>query len=894
MLRATLGNENSESPVDFTIFTVKYLLSISIGNPYIDLCLNRKTIMIKRSLLSLFMVLSFASFAQVDLDYYLPDNVTYDPNIPTPESVIGHQVGKWHITHDKLVYYMRALADASDRIAIEQIGTSHEDRPQLILTISHPDNLANIDKLRSDHVWLTYPNEADKFDVKKMPIVTYMGYSIHGNESSGSNASLLMAYYLAAAQSPEVESALRNSIILLDPSLNPDGLTRFSTWANMHKSQNVNPDPNDREYRESWPGGRTNHYWFDLNRDWLPVQQPESRNRIAVYHKWKPNILTDHHEMGTNSTFFFQPGVPSRTHPLTPELNQELTGKIGEFHAAALDSIGSLYYTKEGYDDFYYGKGSTFPDINGGIGILFEQASSRGHAQESANGNLRFPFTIKNQFNASLSTWKAAVSMREELLEYQRDFYKKTLREADDDGTKAFIFKAEKDPVRAYHLADILEKQEIDFYRPSRRIKLNDEEYQPENSYIIPLKQRNYKLIKGMFERRTTFQDSLFYDISGWTYPMAFNVEYAEMSSRDYGRSQLGEKVENLEFPQGQVYGGQSAYAYVFEWHGYFAPRAANRLLEKGLRLKVATSKFTASGDQEFDRGTILVPVANQVLSERQIFQEMLEISQTDGVNVYAMATGLTGGVSLGSNSFRPLSTPKVALIVEGGSSYDAGEVWHLLDTRMDMKVTKLPQSRLGTEIIDRYNSIIITGRLSLSKGQLDNLKRWIRNGGTLIGSTSAVSWMAANDITDLEMVEVESPSASEITYDNLSNYQRGQYIPGGVYMSKLELSHPMAFGYYRENLPTFRRGNVIVKPSEALFASPGIYTDQPLMSGWISDANLEALKGTSTIRVNGYGRGRAISLVDNPNFRAFWYGTNKLLMNAIFFGSIISNSAAR
>ena len=211
--------------------------------------------MIKRSLLSLLMVLTFVLNGQIDLDYYLPDGVTYNPNIPTPESVIGHQVGEWHITHDKLVYYMKVLANASDRILIDQIGTTHEDRTQLILIISHPDNLANIDKLRSDHVWLTYPNEADKFDVKKMPIVTYMGYSIHGNESSGSNAALLTAYYLAAAQAPEVESALRNSIILLDPSLNPDGLTRFSTWANMHKSKNINPDPNDREYQRSLAWG---------------------------------------------------------------------------------------------------------------------------------------------------------------------------------------------------------------------------------------------------------------------------------------------------------------------------------------------------------------------------------------------------------------------------------------------------------------------------------------------------------------------------------------------------------------------------------------------------------------------------------------------------------------
>lgn len=845
-------------------------------------------------LTGLLISFGFSISAQVDLAYYLPDDVQYNPAIPTPKSVIGHEVGEWHITHDKLVMYMRAIAEASDRMTIEQIGTTHEGRPQLLLTVTHPENHIGIDKIRSDHVWLTYPNEADKFDVKKMPSIVYMGYSIHGNEPSGSNAALLMAYYMAAAQGPEIENALRNTVVLLDPSFNPDGLTRFSTWANMHKSKNINPDPSDREYGEVWPGGRTNHYWFDLNRDWLPVQQPESQNRIAKYHLWKPNILTDHHEMGTNSTFFFQPGVPSRTHPLTPKLNQELTGKIGEFHAQALDSIGSLYYTKEGYDDFYYGKGSTFPDINGGIGILFEQASSRGHAQESVNGILKFPFTVRNQFTTSLSTWQAAVSMRVELLEYQRDFYKRALREADNDEFKAYIFKAEKDPVRAFHLAEILSRQEVDFYRPSRRIKLNGEEYAPNNSYIIPLKQRNYKLVKAMFEQRTTFEDSLFYDISGWTYPMAFNLEYHEMSGRDYGRNQLGQKIETLEFPEGQVLGGQSNYVYAFEWHGYYAPRAANKLLSKGIRIKVATSKFGNPEKKEYDRGTILIPVANQKLSEYDLYELMQQLAKENGLDIHAINTGLTDGVSLGSNSFVNVQKPEIALVVEAGSSYDIGEVWHLLDTRMDMTATKLPVGRLGSTRIDRYNTIVITGGLNLSEAAMNNLKRWIRNGGTLVGTGSAVGWMSRNKLTNLKFASAKRPSGEEISYDQISNFTRGQFIPGGVYMSQLDLSHPLTFGYYREMLPTFRRGNTMIVPSDNKFSNPGRYTEEPLVSGWISDANLEALKGTSTIRVNAMGGGRIVSLVDNPNFRAFWYGTNKLMMNAIFFGRIVSGTSAR
>ncbi len=835
--------------------------------------------------------------AQIDLTYYLPQDVTYDPNIPTPKSIIGHEVGEWHITHDKLVNYMRAVAAASDRITIEETGTTHEGRPQLLLTVTSPENHRNINTIRTNHVWLTYPNESDKRDVKKMPSVLYMGFSVHGNEPSGANASLAVIYYMAAAQGVFIEEALRNSVVLLDPSFNPDGLTRFSTWANMHKSKNINPDPNDREYREVWPGGRTNHYWFDLNRDWLPLQQPESQNRIVKFHEWKPNILTDHHEMGTNSTFFFQPGVPSRTHPLTPEKNQELTEQIGTFHAAALDDMGSLYYTKEGYDDFYYGKGSTFPDINGGIGILFEQASSRGHAQESANGILSFPFTIRNQFTAALSTWKAAVEMREELLTYQRDFYKGVLREADGDDVKAYVFKAEKDPVRTFHLAEILNRQEIDFYRPSRRIRTGGEEYTPDNSYIIPLKQRNYKIVKAMFEKRTSFEDSLFYDISGWTYPLAFNMEYSEMSGRDYSRNQLGDKVEELNFPQGTLMGGQSEYAYVFEWHGYYAPRAANRLLSKGVRLKTATQKFKAFEDddeREFDYGTILVPVTNQSLSATEIYRQMQTIAREDGIDVYAMPTGLTSGVSLGSNSFANLQKPEVALVVESGSSYDAGEIWHLLDTRMQMRVTKLPSTRLGSSAIDRYNTIIMTGGASLSESGLANLKRWVQNGGTIIGTTGAVRWLASNKFSDLKFTSPERPDASEIPYDQISNFQRAQFIPGGVFMSQLELSHPMAFGYYRTELPSFRRGNTMVQPSGNLFSNPGRYTDTPLLSGFISKENLEAIKGTSTIRVSAMGRGRIVSLVDNPNFRAFWYGTNKLMMNGIFFGRIVNGSAAR
>ena len=421
----------------------------------------------KRVVFSALLITSFAltAMAQPDLSYYLPDGVSYNPAIPTPKSIIGHEVGEWHVTHDRLINYMYALDKASDRISLEVTGHTYEGRPLLLLTITSPKNHENLESIRTQHVQLSDPSKSGSLDTKNMPAVFYIGFSIHGNEASGVNAGLLAAYHFAAAQGPEMEGYLNNTVILFDPCYNPDGMQRFSSWVNSRKSLVTSTDPNDTEHNEAWPGGRFNHYWFDLNRDWLVAQHPESKARVKNFQRWKPNVLTDHHEMGTNSSFFFQPGVPSRMHPLTPSKNLELTKRIGEFHAKALDEIGSLYFTQEGYDDFYYGKGSTFPDVQGSIGILFEQASSRGHAQESINGILRFPFTIRNQFTTAFSSLKAINAMREDLLNYQRQFYKDAMSESSKDPIKAYVFGSAKDPARSFHLAEVIARQNIDIYK---------------------------------------------------------------------------------------------------------------------------------------------------------------------------------------------------------------------------------------------------------------------------------------------------------------------------------------------------------------------------------------------------------------------------------------------
>ena len=441
--------------------------------------------------------------------------------IPTPKDIIYHEVGEWHITHDRLVNYMKAVATAApERIKLETMGFSYEDRPQVLLIITSPKNHQRLEEIRQQHIKLTDPSQSASVNIENMPIVVWIGHSIHGNEPSGANASLLGAYYLAAAQGKQIDELLDNVVILFDPSFNPDGLQRFSTWANQHKSKNLVSDPNSREFNEVWPGGRFNHYWFDLNRDWLPAVHRESQNRLTWFHKWKPNILTDHHEQGSNSTFFFQPGVPSRVNPLTPEKNQELTAKLGKFHAQFLDRIGTLYFTKENYDDFYYGKGSTYPDVNGAIGILFEQASSRGHLQETDNGLLSFPFTIKNQFTTELSTLEGAKVLRKEFLEWQREFYQSAMKEAAASPVKGYVYGGKDDKTKAAIFTEMLLRHQIEVYDLTKTMTVDGTKFSPENTYVVPMNQPQERLIKGIFNKTLEYKDSLFYDITAWTMPL--------------------------------------------------------------------------------------------------------------------------------------------------------------------------------------------------------------------------------------------------------------------------------------------------------------------------------------------------------------------------------------
>ncbi len=834
-------------------------------------------------------------FSQAIPDDYLPSE-EYLPGIPDPASFLGFDIGEWHLSHDQLTWYLSELARLSDRAVYQEYARSHENRPLFHLVITSPENHRRLEEIRSEHLALCDPVRSPEMSLAEMPVVVRLGYGVHGNESSASNASVLVAYYLAASNSEKVAAWLDSMVILLDPCLNPDGFNRHASWINMHKSMVPMRDDNSRGFREPWPGGRTNHYWFDLNRDWILLQHPESRGRVKVFHQWKPNVLTDHHEMGSSSTFFFQPGVPSRINPYTPERTSELTRKIGLYHARALDGIGSLYFTEERFDDFYYGKGSSYPDVNGSVGILFEQAGTRGFERETSRGTLSFPFAIRNQVTVSLSTLEASLALRGELLEHQRDFYTGAEKLFNASGVKGYLVGENGDRTAMNSFLEMLLQHQIRVLGIRETVTVNGTTFAPQTSFLVPLDQPQIRLVKSLFEPALEFSDSLFYDVSAWTLPFAFNIPYAPVNSMDLIRKAGGAAVTGIPLSEGALHASGTAIGYVMPWNDYLAPRALYALQEAGVNAQVTGEPVRfKDGDtvRSFGYGTIFIPVEKQALTGEEIQRILGETAQSTGTDIYALSSSFTPeGMDMGSDQNLPVPRPSILLLTgDGISSSEAGEIWHLLDTRMGIPVVLTDPERLNQMDLDPYTHLLMPsgGYGAIRETGKKEIERWLRRGGTVIAIKSANRWLAQNGLCDLKFKEEKRDSTGYKPYGELNLDRYSREITGSIFQARIDLTHPMGYGLSRDRIPLFRNSTLIVLPMYKPYAVPVRYTEDPLLSGFEPDGFSERLKGTPAVAVSSLGGGRIISFMDNPNFRGFWYGTSRLFMNAIYFGPLIS-----
>lgn len=851
-----------------------------------------------------------------ELSYYLPDArdpAAYDADVPRPSAVLGYEVGEWHVRPDQLNAYMRAVAESSPRVSVSVQGRTHEQRPQLLLAITSPRNQARLDEIREQRPSLVDPRLPAP-ELEDLPVVIWLGYSIHGNEPSGANASMLVAYHLAASRSDVVAEQLEQAVILLDPSLNPDGIGRFAHWANTNRGMVLNADPRHREHREPWPGGRTNHYLFDLNRDWLLLQHPESRNRMVTWKAWQPNLVGDFHEMGSDSTFFFQPGVPSRRNPLIPERNVELTEEIAAHHAAVFDRVGRLYYSREGFDDFYLGKGSTYPDAHGAVGFLFEQGRAAGHRIETANGELAFGFGIKNQLLASLSMVEGGVAKRLELLEHQRDFFRGALAAAEESGPAAYVFHVDADHGRAHRMLDLLLRHEIEVYGMVDDIAFEDRTYPSGTSWLVPLEQPQSTLVRSFFEKVTEFNDSVFYDVSAWTLPLAFGAEYDLLEGDAYRPEMLGAPVTDASVEPGRFGAArpnEAVYAYAFSWDGYFAPRVLNRLQRAGARARAAVRPFTvetAGGPESFEPGAIVVPVgrggepgANAGIDLERLFAEA---AAADGVDVHRLISGqAAAGIDLGSPSLRPLVAPRTLLVSGSGTpAYRVGEAWHVLDERFGVEVSLVDLDALGGADLDRYTHVVLAlggfGGGAPREEVRDRLRTWVRGGGAVVAIGAASRWASAELLgreaeSDEAADDGEDAGGERPRYADYGDQRAEQLMAGTIVGVELDLTHPLAYGYERPGLAVIRTGEWVLPPSSDPFENVARYQDPPRLSGWISPENQRRLAGKPAVIASRMGRGVVIQLLDNPNFRAYFYGSNRLFLNSIFLSGLIDSTSA-
>ncbi|MDY0980269.1 M14 family zinc carboxypeptidase [Stenotrophomonas sp. CFBP8994] len=840
-------------------------------------------------------LLAAPAFAQSA--YFFPQGGDFDPAIPTPQQFLGYEIGSRYTRHDQLVAYFNELARHSDKIKVEQIGSSYEGRPLLIATVTSAQNQQQLETLRRQHVTLADPAQPLSA-AGNSPVVVWLGYSVHGNETSSGEAALLTAYYLVANRSADTARWLQQAVVLFDPAQNPDGRDRAASWHNAYASSPASADPADKEHVEPFPQGRTNHYFTDLNRDWLALTQQDTRPKIAYFHQWYPNVQIDFHEMGKDSTYYFEPSPASMHSPLLPASSYAFNKTLAKYHAQALDALGSLYYTGENFDNFSPVYGSTYPDFHGAVGVTVEQASSRGRVQESVNGLLTFPFTIRNQVATGLGTVRGAVTERDGLLKLQKEFFQSAVKQANQQPVKAFVFGDANDPGLTRRLLDLLLQHQITVQALSKEVTVDGQRFEPGSAYVVPTAQPQFRLVHSIFAETPPIKGDVFYGSTSYAIAPAYGVAFAGSRSRVDG----GERITSLQAARGGVSGGQAGYAYVFDWRDYNASRALYALQAKGVLTRAAFQPFTAataSGEQAFARGSVVVPVAGQTLAGDALLAAVDEAARSSGVQVHALASGQSrSGIDLGSDSVKSLRRPAVALVMgEGVSATEIGSAWFLLDQQVQLPASKLDPAQLGKVNLDRYTTIVLSGGTysGVDATAVAALKRWINAGGSLVTYGSAAKWAIEQKLSDEVLgAEEKEPEGARRAFGDQRDIAAIERVSGNILSADVDTSHPLGFGLPRTQLAINKENGISFKPSRNAFSTVVRIDESPRVNGYLSEANRSRVAGSAWLLVSPQGQGNVVLFADDPAHRKYWHGTERLLLNAVFFGNLLNPTKPR
>lgn len=822
---------------------------------------------------ALFCALALPSQANAPLTTLAPDT-PYLETLPTPSEHFRGAVGERHLRYDEVSAYFQRLADESPRVTLENIGFSHQGRPQWAAIITSESNQQKLPQL------LAQRTRAAQGERVNGPVVIWLAYSIHGDEASGLHASPLFAYHLAAGQSAEVKRWLDDAIIILTPSQNPDGHDRFSNWVNGYRGAVPSGHNYHREHFQGWPSGRVNHYWADLNRDWLYQAHPESQGRVAFFQRWLPHVVSDYHEMGHESSYFFQPGVPDRTHPLTPKENQALTARIARHHAQALDALYQPYFSRESFDDFYYGKGSTYPDINGAVGILFEQATARGLHRDSERGEVTLALGIRNHLATSFSTVRGALAEAEALTRYQRRFFQEALEAGQDRRGAGYLVSARGDRNRLKAFAAILNSHRVSYAFLREAVEQDGQRFAP-GDLFIPFAQPQYRLVEALFDERTEFADNTFYDVSAFSAELAFDLARAEIRRAPKTQSEAPQRP-SIQYDQ-------PALQWLIPWGDRLAPAALNRLLEAGVRVRFAERAGQVQGrhgaiDYQAGALTVLGNQANLAATLNALEQEL-------GIQALPLVSGQAlAGSDLGSRRFHAVKPVKPAILVgRDVSQYEAGMLWYYLDRILGIETVLLDGEYFTRTPLSEFTHLFLVdgaySKLTAAKAAIDP---FVRGGGTVVAWKRGVAKLAQWDLVGVTVNQRHfftpefAHAGEQAAFAQRDDEDARRTIGGAIVRWDLDTTHPLGFGLSAA-LPMMKNRELSIVPKANTGRTLARYGESLLLSGYMAPEYQKALSGEVAAHIQSSGSGQYVLLADNPLFRNFWLGAEGLVANSLF-----------
>ena len=805
----------------------------------------------------------------------------------SPEQFLGYQLGKKFTPHYRIVQYFHELAMAvPGKMKLQEYGLTNEGKELLLAIVSSPENMLRIEEIRQNNLRLTGLLD-DKAGAVKAPAIVWLSYNVHGNEASSSEVSMKVLYELISGNNPAADAWLKNTVVIIDPCLNPDGRDRYVNWYNQVAGKEPVANPIAREHDEPWPGGRSNHYNFDLNRDWAWQTQVETQQRIIQYNQWMPVIHCDFHEQYPGNPYYFAPAAEPFHEVITP-WQRSFQTTIGRNHARYFDANGWLYFTKEYFDLFYPAYGDTYPIYNGSIGMTYEQAghSMAGLAIEVNEDTLKLSDRIAHHFTTSMSTIETASANAQKINEE----FKKYFDEARTQGSgiyKSYLLSgASRQKLHA--LKELFSRNKISYAaaRQGQPVKGynyftgKDETYiTGANDLVVSTLQPKGALVKVLFEPQSKLPDSSTYDITAWALPYAYGIPAYAVKEK----VAVQENPSSLQVP---AVLSNTDYAYLVEYASFSGGKLLAAMLQNGIKLRFAEKDFTYKG-KKYSKGTLVVL---RSINEGRIARLQELVNRFDAA-VTGVSTGfMDSGFDFGSEKLHILKKPSVAMLTgEAASSTAAGEIWHFFEQQLNYPVTLINAGSIGNVNLKNIDVLIIPdGNYKILTEKESSLKSWVRQGGKIIALENAVAQMSAGEWgIKLKKEEDEKPEDKKPSYADIKRYEDRERqgiiynTPGAIYKVDLDESHPLAFGYPDYYYTLKLNSNLYEFMKEGW--NVGVIKKETRVAGFVGSSAKEKLKDGTVIAVQQFGNGTIICFADNPLFRSFWENGKLLFTNAVF-----------